>query len=132
VLVIDDDANNRDLLKRVFEPEGTRVSEATDGQSGLDWLNANPPPDLVILDLMMPTMDGFTFLDALRQNSRFDALPVVVLTAKTLTETDRTRLQARALQIIERQGQSEEAIIARLQAQICAADLSKNDSPAKQ
>jgi signal transduction histidine kinase/DNA-binding response OmpR family regulator len=131
VLVIDDDANNRDLLKRVFEPEGTRVSEATDGQSGLDWLNANPPPDLVILDLMMPTMDGFTFLDALRQNSRFDALPVVVLTAKTLTETDRTRLQARTLQIIERQGQSEEAIIARLQAQICAADLSKNDSPAK-
>ncbi|HQS02336.1 MAG TPA: response regulator [Halothiobacillus sp.] len=132
VLIIDDDANNRDLLKRVFEPEGTRVSEATDGQSGLDWLNANPPPDLVILDLMMPTMDGFTFLDALGQNSRFDALPVVVLTAKTLTETDRERLQTRALHIIERQGQSEEAIIARLQAQICASDLSKNDSPAKQ
>ncbi len=132
VLVIDDDANNRDLLKRVFEPEGTRVSEATDGQSGLDWLNANPPPDLVILDLMMPTMDGFTFLDTLRQNSRFDALPVVVLTAKTLTETDRERLQARALHVIERQGQSEEAIIARLQSQICAAQHTHHDSPAKQ
>lgn len=128
VLVIDDDANNRDLLKRVFEPEGIHVAEAIDGQSGLDWLAAHPLPDLVILDLMMPTMDGFAFLDALRQHRQFDQLPVVVLTAKTLTDEDRQRLAARALHIIERQGQSEEAIIERLQAQIFAPKHKKLDS----
>jgi CheY-like chemotaxis protein len=81
---------------------------------------------------MMPTMDGFTFLDTLRQNPAFDQLPVVVLTAKTLTDEDHQRLRTRALHIIERQGQSEEAIIARLQAQICASDRTPTNLPPKQ
>jgi signal transduction histidine kinase/DNA-binding response OmpR family regulator len=132
ILIIDDDTNNRDLLRRVFEPEGTKVSEAADGQAGLDWLATHAQPDLVILDLMMPTMDGFTFLDTLRQNPAFDQLPVVVLTAKTLTDEDHQRLRTRALHIIERQGQSEEAIIARLQAQICASDRTPTNLPPKQ
>jgi CheY-like chemotaxis protein len=120
VLVIDDDADNRDLMRRVLESESIEAFEATDGQAGLDWLAAHPLPDLVILDLMMPNMDGFSFVDALRNKPEFDRLPVVVLTAKTLTDEDRQRLSLRVEHIIERNGQSEEDVIARLHEQICA------------
>lgn len=120
VLVIDDDENNRALLRRVLDAEGTQVAEATDGQAGLTWLTQHPPPDLILLDLMMPIMDGFDFIDALRQQPQYAQLPVVVLTAKTLTNEDRQRLTQRVDHIIERNGQNEETIIARLHAQLCA------------
>ena len=119
VLMIDDDADNRNLIRRVLEPEGTVVDEATDGQSGLDWLSAHAAPDLVILDLMMPNMDGFAFIDALRQRPEFNSLPVLVLTAKTLTDDDRQRLSQRVEYIIERDGLNEELLVGRLHEQLC-------------
>ena len=128
VLMIDDDANNRDLIRRVLEPEGTVVDEATDGQSGLDWLSTHAAPDLVILDLMMPNMDGFAFIDALRQRPELNQLPVLVLTAKTLTDEDRQRLSLRAEHIIERNGLSEDMLVDRLHEQLCSH--SKNTPPA--
>jgi CheY-like chemotaxis protein len=128
VLMIDDDANNRDLIRRVLEPEGTVVDEATDGQSGLDWLSTHAAPDLVILDLMMPNMDGFAFIDALRQRPELNQLPVLVLTAKTLTDEDRQRLSLRAEHIIERNGLSEDMLVDRLHEQLCTH--SKNITPA--
>ncbi|WP_407275645.1 response regulator [Halothiobacillus sp. DCM-1] len=120
VLVIDDDETNRALLRRVLRDTGSEVAEATDGQAGLAWLNNHPAPDLILLDLMMPIMDGFAFLDAMRQLPQYAQLPVIVLTAKTLTDEDRRRLTQRVDHIIERDGQHEEAIIAQLQAQLCA------------
>lgn len=120
VLVIDDDENNRQLLRRVMTDEGTEVAEAPNGQAGLAWLGAHPAPDLILLDLMMPVMDGFAFLDALRQQPQYHQIPVIVLTAKTLTAEDHQRLAQRVDHIIERDGQSEEAIIAKLHAQLCA------------
>ena len=128
VLMIDDDANNRNLIRRVLEPEGTVVDEATDGQSGLDWLSTHAAPDLVILDLMMPNMDGFAFIDALRQRPELNQLPVLVLTAKTLTDEDRQRLSLRAEHIIERNGLSEDMLVDRLHEQLCAHR--KNTPPA--
>lgn len=128
VLMIDDDANNRNLIRRVLEPEGTVVDEATDGQSGLDWLSTHAAPDLVILDLMMPNMDGFAFIDALRQRPELNQLPVLVLTAKTLTDEDRQRLSLRAEHIIERNGLSEDMLVDRLHEQLCTH--SKNTPPA--
>jgi signal transduction histidine kinase/CheY-like chemotaxis protein len=119
VLMIDDDADNRNLIRRVLEPEGTVVDEATDGQSGLDWLSSHAAPDLVILDLMMPNMDGFAFIDALRQRPEFNSLPVLVLTAKTLTDDDRQRLSQRVEYIIERDGLNEELLVGRLHEQLC-------------
>lgn len=120
ILVIDDDANNRALLRRVLDNEASSVAEAADGQAGLAWLQANPAPDLILLDLMMPIMDGFEFIDALRQQPQYAHLPVVVLTAKTLTPEDHQRLAQRVDHVIERDGQDEETIIARLHAQLCA------------
>ncbi len=120
VLIIDDDENNRALMRRVLDAEGTQVAEAVDGQAGLSWLAQHPAPDLILLDLMMPIMDGFEFIDALRQQPQYAQLPVVVLTAKTLTAEDHQRLTQRVDHIIERNGESEELIIARLHAQLCA------------
>ena len=130
VLMIDDDANNRHLIRRVLEPEGITIDEATDGQSGLDWLSANDAPDLVILDLMMPNMDGFAFIDALRQRPELNQLPVLVLTAKTLTDEDRKRLSLRAEHIIERNGLSEDMLVERLHEQLCTHRKNTTPTPA--
>ena len=61
---------------------------AINGRSGLDWLANHPTPDLILLDLMMPEMDGFEFLRELRQRPAFADVPVIVVTAKELTAED--------------------------------------------
>ena len=92
VLVIDDDEDQRARLRDMLERDHWTVSEAANGQDGLDRL-AERRPDVVLLDLTMPVMDGFTFLERLREREGCDHLPVVVLTALHLTRDDRRRLQ---------------------------------------
>ena len=64
---------------------GYAADAAVDGRSGLDWLAAHPAPSLILLDLMMPEMDGFEFLRELRQRPALVDVPVIVVTAKELT-----------------------------------------------
>ena len=92
VLVIEDDAPTRELVRRALESRGWRVAEAENGVVGLQRMG-EAPPDLVLLDLMMPEMDGFEFLSRMRQDERWREIPVVVVTAKTLTADDHTRLK---------------------------------------
>ncbi|WP_338462541.1 Cache 3/Cache 2 fusion domain-containing protein [Synechococcus elongatus IITB7] len=100
-LVIDDDPTNRSLLRQLLEREGWQVADAEEGQQALAVLEAMEAlPDLILLDLMMPQMDGFAFVEALRANDRWQTLPVIVVTAKDLTEQDRQRLQGRVSQVI--------------------------------
>ena len=101
MLLIDDEPNLRDILRRRIEDEGWRVTEAPDGQSALD-AGARDVPDVVILDLMMPNMDGFEFLDQLRRQAHGKHIPVIVLTAMTLDQTAINRLQGQVEQIIEK------------------------------
>lgn len=101
MLLIDDEPNLRDILRRRIEDEGWRVTEAPDGQSALDAV-ARDVPDVVILDLMMPNMDGFEFLDQLRRQAHGKHIPVIVLTAMTLDQTAINRLQGQVEQIIEK------------------------------
>lgn len=91
VLVVDDDPNNRDLLERMLNKAGWEVVKAENGQAALNWME-NHTPDLILSDLMMPEVDGFQFIDTLRRNKHWKALPVVVLTAKDLTEAEKERL----------------------------------------
>jgi len=95
VLVVEDDASARDLLRRTLEREGYTVVEAADGGEGIERLRASRPK-LVLLDLLMPRMDGFAFLEALRSREEWRAIPVVVVSAKTVTEHDRERLRTAA------------------------------------
>jgi CheY-like chemotaxis protein len=91
VLLVEDDAPTRELVRRTLESRDWVVSEAENGVVGLRRLD-EALPDLVLLDLMMPEMDGFEFLSRLRQDERWREIPVVVVTAKTLTAEDRDRL----------------------------------------
>ena len=100
VLVVDDDADTRQRLRAMLEKDGWSVTEAEDGAQGLERLDAGCP-GLILLDLTMPVMDGFTFLERLRARPDCADVPVVVLTALSLTREDRRRL-AGASQILNK------------------------------
>ncbi|HEX7024615.1 MAG TPA: response regulator, partial [Gemmatimonadales bacterium] len=117
VLIVEDDADTRAMLRRSLEKEGWRVSEAENGRVGLERVRAEPPA-LVLLDLMMPEMDGFEFLDGLRGGSGDEAPDVVVMTAKELTEDDRRRLSGGVSRVLQKGGQSQEAFLAEVRSRI--------------
>jgi signal transduction histidine kinase/CheY-like chemotaxis protein len=98
VLVVEDEQDARRLLKRTLERAGYTVEEASDGKEALD-LMARPsaqPPELILLDLMMPRMDGFAFLQALRANERWRSIPVIVVSAREMIDADREKLRSAA------------------------------------
>lgn len=81
VMVVDDDDAIREALEDVLGDEGYDVIAASDGQQALDYLSDERRPSVILLDLWMPVMDGWKFLEALRADPRFDRIPLVVLTA---------------------------------------------------
>jgi CheY-like chemotaxis protein len=81
VLVVDDDESIRDSLKVALELSGYRATLACDGELALAWLKHSPPPSLILLDLMMPVMDGWALLAKLRDEPRLASIPVVLITA---------------------------------------------------
>jgi DNA-binding response OmpR family regulator len=89
ILVVDDEATIRDVVSRYLQREGFRVREAADGYACLDAI-ADQAPDLIILDLMLPGIDGLTITRQLRLNPKHKAIPIVMLTAKGETN-DRIR-----------------------------------------
>jgi PAS domain S-box-containing protein len=115
VLVIDDDAETRELVRRLLERADWAVDEADNGLSGLDRLAAEPP-DIILLDLMMPEMDGFEFLAKIGENEQWRALPIVVMTAKTLTAADHERLSGRVEQLVEKSTYNLESLLGDLNA----------------
>ncbi len=80
VLLVDDDDGIRDALEEILADEGYRCLSASNGRKGLDVVQ-NSQPDLILLDLMMPQMDGWEFMDRLRQMPRGSLIPVVVISA---------------------------------------------------
>ena len=105
VLVIDDDADVRGMVKATIEDVGMKATTVANGQAALDWLASHPQPALVLLDLMMPKMDGFEFLERVRQNPHYVDLPIVVLTAKELTDNERSYLAERTLLVLSKSAQ---------------------------
>ncbi|MDH4207903.1 MAG: response regulator, partial [Anaerolineae bacterium] len=111
VLVVEDEAMTREVLRRTLEKEGWAVSEAENGRAALERVAENPP-GLILLDLMMPEMDGFQFMDELRKNEAWRSIPVVVITAKDLTAEDRLRLNGYVEKILQKEAHSREALLA--------------------
>ena len=109
ILVVDDDKGTRRLLRQTLERGGWRVSEAANGREGLESI-ARERPALVLLDLLMPELDGFGFLEALRERGAESAPPVIVITAKELTEVDRARLNGGVEAIVQKGGGPEELV----------------------
>lgn len=81
VMVVDDDDAIREALQDVLTDEGYDVISASDGQEALSCLNGEKRPSAILVDLWMPVMDGWKFLDALLADARFSRIPLVVLTA---------------------------------------------------
>jgi CheY-like chemotaxis protein len=106
VLLVDDDEVVRRSVRQALEPIGWKVTEAENGQVAVDSLTA-ACADVIILDLMMPEMDGFEFMDKLRGRPDWQDIPVVVITAKDLTEEDRDRLNGGVERIIQKSDRDE-------------------------
>jgi len=102
VLVVDDDPEMRRMTRRMLERMGLEIGEAADGQQALTWLESNPAPSIILLDLMMPVMDGFEFLDRIRNSERWSALPVLVVTAKALDAKEIEYLHSSTQRVIEK------------------------------
>ena len=84
VLVIDDDARNVFAITSTLELHGLRITQAGDGRRGIETLRAAPEIDLILMDLMMPGMDGYATMAAIRQMPRFERLPIIAVTARAM------------------------------------------------
>jgi signal transduction histidine kinase/CheY-like chemotaxis protein/HAMP domain-containing protein len=100
ILVVEDDLPTLDTLCRSLASMGYVAHTALNGQEGLDWLADHPAPSLILLDLMMPEMDGFEFLRELRKRPAVADIPVIVVTAKELTVEDVRILSGQTERII--------------------------------
>lgn len=115
VLVVEDDADTREILQRLLEKEGCQVITAENGRVALKRL-AESRPMLILLDLMMPEMDGFQFVDHVRQHENWRTIPIVVVTAKDLTKADRIRLNGYVLEIIRKNACPRDELLAEVSA----------------
>ena len=100
ILLVEDESNTRAMLRQAIERMDLEVAEAVNGRGALEWLAQNQPPALILLDIMMPEMDGFEFLDAFRKHPEWQDIPVIVLTAKELTAQERERLMGQTRKVI--------------------------------
>jgi CheY-like chemotaxis protein len=110
VLVVEDDTHTRKMLGKRLEKQGWAVTEAQNGHVALEHL-AEATPDVMLLDLMMPEMDGFQLLDRIRADERWRAIPIIVITAKELSAQERRKLNGYVERILEKGTYSTESLL---------------------
>jgi CheY-like chemotaxis protein len=103
LLLVEDDGDVRTMMRQALSDSGWTITEAENGRVALERM-ALQRPDAIVLDLIMPEMDGFEFLAALRAREDWRGVPVVVVTARDLTEADRRRLNGGVERIIQKIG----------------------------
>ncbi len=100
VLVVDDDSESRDIARCHLDRLGWEVAEAADGAGALLWLSQNSRPAMILLDLVMPGMDGFAFLEEIAKRAEWRGIPIVILTAMPLSAAERELLAGRTREVI--------------------------------
>jgi signal transduction histidine kinase/DNA-binding response OmpR family regulator len=112
-LVVDDETEARDVLRRGLERAGWQVAEAANGREALERMTERAP-ELILLDLMMPEMDGFEFVSRLRDEESWRAIPVLLITAKDITPEDRQRLEGGVSRILQKGSYGREDLLAEI------------------
>jgi signal transduction histidine kinase/CheY-like chemotaxis protein len=113
LLVVDDDPLVIDMVRQILENSPYQITAAPDGISALESIERSIP-DAILLDLMMPRLDGLGVLHQLRQNPRYSQIPVIVLTAKSLTQDELNTLSASVVTVLQKQGLEEQALLTEL------------------
>jgi signal transduction histidine kinase/CheY-like chemotaxis protein len=119
LLVVDDDPRVVDLVRQLLEGEPYEVLAAGDGEEALIAISRERP-DIVLLDLLMPRMDGFAVMEELQKDAESRLIPVIVLTAKTLSEAERVALEQRVVKVIQKSGLDRDTFIAELRGALHA------------
>ena len=119
-LIVEDDPATREAVRRALEHDGWTVTEAENGQAALQQLAAGLP-GVILLDLMMPVVDGFELVAELRTRRDWRAIPVVVMTAKDLTDEDRKRLNGSVRAIVQKAGSSCDTFLAEVRDLLAAS-----------
>jgi PAS domain S-box-containing protein len=117
VLVVDDDPKTRDMLRRTLQKAGCTVAEAANGSEAIEALE-RATPGLVLLDLMMPGMDGFEVLERLQGEETWREVPVIIVTAKDLSREDVERLNGRVVKVLQKGAYQRRDLVRDIQAMI--------------
>jgi len=129
VLIVDDDEGTRDVLRRTLVREGWTVREAADGADGLRQLAACKPA-VVLLDLMMPQMNGFEMLRAMRENPAWHDVPVVIVTSKDLGRDELEWLKANTIEVFQKGAYGRTELIDSLRSMVEAAQRHRETAEA--
>ena len=120
ILIVEDEEATRAMLRRTLEKADYSVTEASNSENALECL-AEAVPDLILLDLILPEMNGFDFLTTLRRDASWHAIPVVVITARDLGEEDHRRLNGEVARILQKDAYAEDRLVGEIQALIDAS-----------
>jgi signal transduction histidine kinase/DNA-binding response OmpR family regulator len=118
-LVIDDEEPAREMLTRILEKEGWNVVQAEDGLAAMERMEKQRP-DLILLDLIMPKMNGFEFVAELHKHDEWQSIPIIVITARDVTVQDRVRLDGYVEKVLLKRALSEDALLAEIRDLISA------------
>ncbi len=128
ILVVEDDNPTREVMARMLAKEGWKVMEAENGRAALEQVTAEIP-GLILLDLMMPEMDGFTFIGELRKTEAWRSIPIVVVTAKDLSQEDRLRLTNQVQQVLQKGAYDRESLLAEVRGLVASLTNPKAATP---
>ncbi len=129
-LVIDDEEPARQMLTRILEKEGWNVLQAEDGLAALERMKKQRP-DLILLDLMMPKMNGFEFVAELHKHDEWQSIPIIVITAVDVTIRDRVRLDGYVEKVLRKSALSEDALLGEIRDLISVCVQRKQQSQHK-
>ncbi|MEN8241476.1 MAG: GAF domain-containing protein [Chloroflexota bacterium] len=125
LLVVDDDPNVLDIVEQLLENRPYRILSASDGKDAIKKI-VEDPPDAILLDLIMPELDGFGVINFLRKDEKYKEIPVVVLTAKDLDQNEQEKLLDAANKIIQKQGLSDELLLSELNMAMSKKGIGEN------
>jgi CheY-like chemotaxis protein len=114
---VDDDASMREMFSRILEKEGWKVREAENGKVALEQVGLGTP-GMIFLDLMMPVMDGFTFMKKLRSEAAWRDIPVIVITSKDVTQEERQLLEESVVTILQKGSYRRDELLEQVRAAI--------------